>query len=77
MQIQSDYLGVEILRPEIIETTSAGAAYLSGLGVGFWNSLNDIKKIWKVEKEFKPKISSRDRRERLEKWSKAIERARL
>ncbi|MDZ4661538.1 MAG: glycerol kinase GlpK [Pseudomonadota bacterium] len=77
MQTQSDYLGVEILRPEIIETTSAGAAYLAGLGIGFWNGLNDIKKIWKVEREFKPKISSRDRRVRLEKWTLAVKRARL
>ncbi|HND86561.1 MAG TPA: FGGY-family carbohydrate kinase, partial [Pseudobdellovibrionaceae bacterium] len=77
MQIQSDYLGVETLRPEIIETTSAGAAYLAGLGVGFWSSLSDIKKIWRVEREFKPAMSSRDRRNRLERWQKAIARVSL
>lgn len=77
MQIQSDYLGVEILRPEIIETTSAGAAYLAGLGVGFWSGLNEIKKIWKIDREFKPKISSRERINRLERWNLAIKRARL
>lgn len=75
MQIQSDYLGVEIQRPEIIETTSAGAAYLAGLGVGFWSDLQEIKKVWRVEQEFKPKITSRERRSRLESWHKAVDRA--
>lgn len=75
MQIQSDYLGVKIQRPEIIETTSAGAAYLAGLGIGFWRDLNQIKTVWRVEREFTADMNSRSRSERLKRWQKAISRA--
>ncbi len=75
MQIQSDYLGVKIQRPEIIETTSAGAAYLAGLGIGFWSDLNQIKTVWRVEREFSAEITAKARRERLGRWQKAISRA--
>lgn len=75
MQIQADYLGMKIQRPEIIETTSAGAAYLAGLGIGFWKDLNQIKTVWRVEREFNIEMTAKSRRERLERWQKAISRA--
>ena len=68
MQMQSDFLGKKILRPCMVETTSAGAAYLAGLGVGFWGSIEDIKKVWHQETEFKPKMTAKQRTERLKKW---------
>lgn len=75
MQMQADFLGAEIIRPKMIETTSAGAAYLAGLGVGFWSGLDEIKKVWEVEREFKPELGEKLRKQRLQKWRLAIARA--
>jgi glycerol kinase len=77
MQLQADYLGVDVVRPKMIETTSAGAAYLAGLGAGVFDDLNQIKNIWKVERNFRSKMSEEARAERLERWQLAIRRARL
>lgn len=74
MQIQSDYLNTSIFRPSNVETTSLGAAYLAGLGVGLWKDLAEIKKVWKVDRGFEPHMSVRDRTARFEKWKKAVER---
>ena len=68
MQLQSDFLGKKILRPRMIETTVAGAAYLAGLGVGFWDSTSDIKKVWQMEKEFKPAMTPKKRQARIKEW---------
>ncbi len=76
MQMQSNFLGAEIIRPKMIETTSAGAAFLAGLGVGFWKNLDEIQKIWAIDREFKPKLNETQRKERLKNWSTAIGRAR-
>ncbi len=75
MQLQADYLGVDVVRPKMIATTSAGAAYLAALGAGIFTDLSDIKKIWKIDKTFRPKLKPAARDERLARWSKAIERA--
>jgi glycerol kinase len=75
MQLQADYLGVDVVRPKMIATTSAGAAYLAALGAGIFTDISDIKKIWKIDKTFKPKMSSSARSERLEHWSKAVQRS--
>lgn len=77
MQIQADYLGTELIRPQIIETTALGVAYLSGLGIGFWNDLDEIKKIWKTDQNFKSNINSYQRRDRFKNWHLAISRTRL
>ena len=53
-QFQADLLGIRILRPRIIETTSLGAAYLAGLAVGYWQNSAEIKKLWAVDRAFKP-----------------------
>ncbi len=75
MQIQADYLGVTCIRPHVIETTSAGAAFMAGLGVGFWKNLAEIKNIWQKDREFKPAISSKARTLRLKQWQSAVKRA--
>ena len=72
MQLQSDYMGMPVTRPQLVETTSIGAAYLAGLGVGFWNDLSEIEKIWKIDQEFKSQISSKGRLARLMSWQTAI-----
>ncbi len=78
MQLQADYLGVEVVRPKMIETTVAGAAYLALLGAGIFSSTSDIKKIWKIEKTFKSKIKDvAERDARLGAWQLAVRRARL
>jgi glycerol kinase len=77
MQMQADYLGVEVVRPRMIETTSAGAAYLAALGAGIFSSLDDIKKIWKTDKTFRSKIEDQERNERLQRWHLAVQRAEL
>jgi glycerol kinase len=74
MQIQSDYLDTTIERPSNIETTSLGAAYLAGLGVGLWRDVSEIKKIWKVDRKFESDMNKKSRKQRFAKWKKAIQR---
>lgn len=76
MQMQSDFLGVSVQRPQNIESTSLGAAFMAGLGVGFWSSKEEIKKNWKLDREFKPQLKTPARQARLKEWNRAIERAR-
>ncbi len=75
MQYQADILGTNVVRPKNVETTSLGAAFLGGLGVGFWKSADDIRKAWKADKVFKPKMSEGDRAQHLGKWREAVKRA--
>lgn len=77
MQLQCDYLGQKIVRPQMIETTAAGAAFLAGLGVGLWTSTGEIKKVWQVDKEFKSSMSKKQRGIRMQSWEKAIKRSLL
>ena len=72
-QFQANVLGLKILRPKIIETTSLGAAYLAGLAVGFWNNSAEIKKFWAVDRIFKPKISAAEANKLYAGWQKTVE----
>ena len=74
MQIQADVLGRKLVRPEVIETTVAGACYLAGLGVGLWRSTADIRKIWRAGREFRVEMSPSARRLRTDAWQTAMER---
>ncbi len=75
MQFQSDILGVPVERPEIIETTALGAAYLAGLATGFWKDQSMIAERREVNRKFQPYMSA-DKRELLYKnWKKAVQRA--
>lgn len=72
MQFQADLLNTTIDRPECIETTALGAAYLAGLAVGYWKDKEDIKKNWKVSKTFESSMDG-ERRDRLKKgWKRAV-----
>jgi len=75
MQIQADMLGTRVNRPKLVETTALGAAYMAGLAVGFWESLDEIEKIRQVDKIFSPNIESEERNKRMINWRKAVERA--
>ena len=76
MQFQSDLLGVPVVRPEVTETTALGAAYLAGLAVGFWPSVDAIAGQWRVAKRFDP-VMPRARADALrDRWREALERSR-
>ncbi len=75
MQLQADLLGVTVTRSVNTETTALGAAYLAGLATGFWPDQAAIKKQWTAEREFVPQIDPGERGARLERWRKALERA--
>jgi len=72
MQFQSDILACQVTRPECVETTALGAAYLAGLAVGFWNDLEDIRAHCQIEKVFHPQMPEALRKERLDGWQKAV-----
>lgn len=76
MQFQADILGVPVIRPVITEMAAMGAAYLAGLGVGFWKSKEEIAAQWKVDRIFEPAMNPSRREELYAGWKKAIERAR-
>jgi glycerol kinase len=77
MQIQADVLGRKLIRPQVIETTVAGACYLAGLGVGLWQDPAELRKIWKSEREFTVGISAAARRKRMSSWERALQRTLL
>jgi len=75
MQFQSDILGVPVERPEVIETTALGAAYLAGLAVGFWDSKQSVVDGWNLDTEFKPNMEEQNRKDMYAGWKKAIGRS--
>ena len=75
MQFQADILGIPVDVPEIIETTALGAAYLAAYGIGEFKSLDDIKGKWKLKKRYEPQMDEATRTKLLDKWHKAVERA--
>lgn len=74
MQFQSDILHTHVLRPEITETTALGAAYLAGLGVGFWGSIDEINSQWRIEHEFSPLADPKRVEQQLAGWHNAVRR---
>jgi len=74
MKFQSDILNVNVIRPEVTETTALGAAYAAGLAVGFWKDLEDLKKNWKVGKVWKPEMTAVKREKLIHGWKKAVQR---
>ena len=72
MQFQSDLLGVPVERPEVLETTALGAAYLAGLAVEFWNSRDEISKNWNVDHTYQPDMSEEQRDDLYNGWKKAV-----
>lgn len=76
MQFQSDILAKPVLRPQCIETTSLGAAYLAGLAVGYWDSQEDVLKNWQIHRTFEPQMAEDKRKTLLSGWEKAVSRAR-
>jgi glycerol kinase len=75
MQFQADLLGIEVERPVITEMAALGACYLAGLGVGFWQSKDEISRQWKIEKVFQPRMDKSRREELYADWKRAVERS--
>ncbi len=72
MQFQSDILNTKVLRPTVTETTALGAAYLAGLAVGYWKSIDDIQQQWQIDKIFTPEMNDEKRNELTAGWQKAV-----
>lgn len=72
MQFQSDLLNCKVIRPVTVETTALGAAYLAGLAVGYWDSIEEIQALWGVEREFTPELNPEDVHKSINDWKKAV-----
>lgn len=75
MQFQSNLLNCKVIRPNVVETTALGAAYLAGLAVGYWKSIEEIQQLWKAEKEFTPEADLTAVKQSIKGWKKAIHAA--
>jgi glycerol kinase len=75
MQFQADILGVPVVRPVLLESTALGAAYLAGLGVGYWQDGAEIDAQWKRERVFEPSLTGLERDRLRSRWSQALARA--
>jgi glycerol kinase len=75
MQFQSDLLQASVIRPKITETTALGAAYLAGLGVNYWKSIDDISKQWQVDKTFMPLMPPEKTESMIKGWHRAVKAA--
>ena len=75
MQFQSDIFGFKVIRPKILETTALGAAYLAGLAVGYWDSVEDLQEQWSIDKEFTPEMPTENVDSLIKNWNKAVGRA--
>ena len=73
MQIQSNLLGTQVIRPKITETTALGVAFFAGLASGFWSSLEEVKSIWEMEREFTPNKSENDKKI-IDNWESRIKK---
>lgn len=72
MQLQADYLDRPITRPEVIETTVAGACFLAGLGEGVWSSPDEVAKVWRSDRSFDVGITDEARTSRFASWQSAV-----
>jgi glycerol kinase len=75
MQFQADILPAKVIRPKIIDTTALGAAYLAGLGMGFWKDRNELKKLWRVDKTFSPGMKPALSAKLYNGWEKSVSQA--
>ena len=72
LQFQSDILNTKVVRPKITETTALGAAYLAGLAVGYWKSIEEIQEQWQADKSFSPSMVDEKRNELVKGWQRAV-----
>ena len=75
LQFQADIFKFNVVRPNFLETTALGAAYLAGLGIGFWDSIDDLKNQWSIDKVFKPNLNENKVNTLVGQWHKAVSRS--
>ncbi len=75
MQFQADVLGVDVVRPQVTETTALGAAYAAGLAVGYWSSVDDLRANWREGARWSPAMEAPTVERLLREWHKAVEKA--
>ena len=75
MQMQADLLEVPVIRPEVTETTALGAAYLAGLAVGYFDSVEEISKQWSVAARYEPQMDASEVKRKRKQWNRAVKRA--
>jgi glycerol kinase len=76
MQFQADLLDVPVERPTVVETTAMGAAFLAGLGVGFWRSQADLARARRIDRRFRPRMRAETRAALVRGWQDAVARVR-
>ena len=75
LQFQSDLLNTSVLRPDCVEITALGAAYLAGLAIGYWKDIDELKEQWCLDKVFNPQMKEDTARKLLNEWHKAVGRS--
>jgi glycerol kinase len=75
MQFQADILNTIVERPQCLELTALGAAYLAGLAVGFWQSTHDLEAVWQLDRRFEPQMAFGLRQNLLDTWNEAVNRS--
>ena len=75
MQLQADLIDGLVTRPTVLETTALGAAYFSGLAVGFWKNTDELKNLWRKDRNFAPKLDSDERDKIVDRWNHALRMA--
>lgn len=75
MQFQSDLLQAKVVRPKITETTALGAAYLAGLAVNYWSSIDEIRQQWQIDRTFSPQLEENETHSLIEGWHRAVNAA--
>ena len=74
-QVQADQIGLPVDRPEIVETTALGAAFLAGLGTGVWSSTDELRKTWALDRQFTPSGDRDALDASYARWTNAVERS--
>ena len=73
MQFLSDILGAQVDRPKTLETTALGAAWLAGMNIGLWPSMDEFQKRWALQRRFSPRMSDADRARKYDDWKRAVD----
>ena len=74
-QLQSDIIQTDIARPQVDETTALGAAYAAGLGVGYWDTVDELRDNWQIDREFEVEMDGDEADQLYSRWDDAVERS--
>jgi glycerol kinase len=74
-QLQADIIQTDIVRPEVDETTALGSAYAAGLAVGYWDTIDELRDNWQIDREFGPELPDDEADRMYSRWDDAVERS--